>query len=295
MSSGRLSGRTRAGHGGRGRINPRWVLCLAGLVLAAGSAQAEERDQPFARAAAETCVPTDTAPVNIEKSAEDGVFIAPTGQRYFTSDLYFPDPRPAPEDSGTDGVTGAVSGFEAFPNGPANRWGLTPAWIVLRDGDAGELLQAVQLMEGAAVFAPEQADSACAGLLRLAETAARRDHRGLWADKTAAPVYSAARPGLIEEKTGDYVIVRGRVVSLGKTESTRYLNFGKYWKTDFTATLKTSDEAIFNAALGRSGWKVEELAGKFVELRGFVQVRDGPHIALPHPEQLVVLEHPAFD
>ncbi|WP_299818111.1 hypothetical protein [uncultured Roseibium sp.] len=271
------------------------ALCLAGLVLAAGYARADEKDQPLVRAAYDACVPADISPVAVEKSAEDGVFVAPSGQRYLASELHVPDSQPGGTLSAAGLAAGVASGLEAVASGPENRWGLTPAWIVLRDGDAGELVQAVRLMEGAAVYAPDQEDSACAGLLRLAETAARREQRGLWGDKTAAPVYSAARPGQLEEETGNYVIVKGRVVSLGKTESTRYLNFGKYWKTDFTVTLKASDEAIFDAALGRSGWQVEKLAGKFVELRGFVQVRDGPHMALRHPEQLVVLEHPAFE
>ncbi|PVB61156.1 hypothetical protein DCO57_13070 [Labrenzia sp. 011] len=275
----------------------RRLVCLAGALLAARSALATEADpQMLARAAHETCVPADAVPVKIEGPAEEGVYVDPAGQRYFASDLYFPASGPDPEEEAAD-VTAADAGpvLEAVPLGPPNRWGLIPAWIVVRNGDEGQMLQAARLMDGAAVFAPERADSACAGLLRLAETAARREQRGLWGDKTAAPVYSAARPGLLEEKTGDYVIVRGRVVSLGKTESTRYLNFGKYWKTDFTVTLKTSDEAIFDATLGRSGRPVADLAGKFVELRGFIQTRDGPHMALRHPEQLVVLEHPALD
>ncbi|KZM51074.1 hypothetical protein OA90_05175 [Labrenzia sp. OB1] len=272
-----------------------WAFGLAVLLLATGHAQADDRDQPLARAAYDACVPADAASIAVEKSEEDGVFVAPSGQRYLASELHVPAPRPKGALSAAGLVVGAAPGLEAVATGPENRWGLTPAWIVLKDGETRELLQAVRLMSGAAVFAPDREDSVCAGLLRLAETAARREQRGLWGDKMAAPVYSAARPGLLEEKTGDYVIVKGRVVSLGKTESTRYLNFGKYWKTDFTVTLKASDEAIFDAALGRSGWQVEELAGKFVELRGFVQVRDGPHMALHHPEQLVVLEHPAFD
>jgi hypothetical protein len=181
------------------------------------------------------------------------------------------------------------------PEIATDRWERIPAWIVSGDGNskrAGDarLWQEIVLERGEAVFAPERAGADCAAALRRAEGKARRAGLGIWRDKGAGLIFSAARPRSFEDAAGRYVIVRGRIVSLGKTRSTRYLNFGKYWKTDVTGTLKSADEEAFNAVLGRSGRSLDGLSGAFVELRGIVENRDGPHIALRHPEQLVVLD-----
>lgn|GEM_PF-1984796 len=296
MSSGRLRSERQAKKSGRGPVDARLVVCLAGLLLGRGAALAGELDQTIALATYQACVPAAIASVGIETVDEDGVFADASGQRFFASDLYRPNAAMALESTGyLGGGSGSSTDIEAVPLGPENRWGLVPAWITVRQAGEVQLLQSLLLSEGVALFMPGRAEGACADLLRQAEGEARRNRKGLWEDKAAAPVYSAAKPEPLLERTGDYVIVRGRVVSLGKTDSTRYLNFGKYWKTDFTVTLKTSDEAIFDAALGGSGRHVEALAGKTVELRGVVQEWDGPHIALHHPEQLIVLDPPAFE
>jgi hypothetical protein len=222
--------------------------------------------------------------------AGEPLFLSADGTRYFASDVRF---------SGRGGEHMALvsrndlsanGDFAAVPVGPPNRWGLVPAWIVFRESGGPRLWQARQLEEGHALFAPAHAMADCADALRRAEGRARRAHAGVFGRKDAGPIYSAARPGTFKETAGRYVIIRGRIVSLGKTARTRYLNFGKYWKTDVTGTLNASDEEDFNAALERAGWSLEALAGRYVEMRGIVEHRDGPLIALRHPEQLVVLD-----
>ena len=176
-----------------------------------------------------------------------------------------------------------------------NRWGLVPALFVAREGDETRLLQVRELELGQAVFAPEWISGSCADLMRAAERRGQEARLGVWADPDGhSAVYSADAPEQLSERTGEYALVRGRIVSLGKTSRTRYLNFGKYWKTDVTATLDAEAEIVFDTALERTGWRVADLAGKLVEVRGIVEERDGPHIFLRHPEQLVVLEHPVF-
>lgn len=178
----------------------------------------------------------------------------------------------------------------ALPVAEPNRWGLVPAWIVRQNSDETLLLQAEILENGAAMFAPETATGDCADLLRAAERTARRARSGHWSRAAGNRLFSTWEPEPFAGHDGHYVIARGRVVSLGKTASTRYLNFGRHWKTDLTVTFRSSEENMFNAALGRSGHKVDDLAGHSVEVRGVLQERDGPYIALRHPEQLVVLE-----
>ncbi len=240
----------------------------------------------------DACVPMAVSAVPIENLAPGGLFVAASGQRFFASDLHRPpEALPAGADLGRGNTLAAPLRFEAVPLGPENRWGLIPAWIVVSSGDQPRrLYQEEQLHQGGAMFAPERSEGLCADRLRRAERDARIEGEGLWNGDEEPPVYSTAQPDLLQKRIGRFVIAQGRIVSLGKTERTRYLNFGKYWKTDLTATLKASDEEAFNAVLGRAGWGLEGLTGKTVELRGVVQDHDGPLITLRHPEQLIVLE-----
>ena len=211
------------------------------------------------------------------------------GARFFATDLrpFASEERNGP--ASADLMTGAAN-LSALPVAGPNRWGLVPAWIVRQDRDETRLLQAEVLESGEALFAPDAAAGACADRLHAAERAARRARSGYWRAAAGNTLFAAWEPDTFAGHDGHYVIARGRVVSLGKTASTRYLNFGRHWKADLTVTFRSSEENMFNAALGRSGHKVDDLAGHSVEVRGVLQDRDGPYIALRHPEQLVVLE-----
>ncbi|MEM8703518.1 MAG: hypothetical protein AAGF82_16970, partial [Pseudomonadota bacterium] len=188
-----------------------------------------------------------------------------------------------------DPMTGAGR-LLALPAAEPNRWGLVPAWIVRQERGVSGLFQADLLERGEALFAPGVAAGDCADILRAAESTARQAGSGHWSGDAGTVLFSSWEPETFSGQDGHYVIARGRVVSLGKTAGTRYLNFGRYWKTDLTVTFRSSEEGAFNTALARDGHTVDALVGQRVEVRGVLQERDGPYIALRHPEQLVVLE-----
>jgi hypothetical protein len=262
------------------------AICFAGL----NTVEAETSEREMALTAYEACVSRPAAAISVTWQPTDGVFRAASGERYFASDVHLPGfGRHA--SAGDDLGTNSRVDLQAIPLGPANRWGLVPAWIVQVDEEEKRLLQFADLQRGKALYAPDQSSGVCAGFLRHAEASARKNKKGIWDSGSRSLVYSASAPRKLEKAAGAYVIAQGRIVSLGNTRSTRYLNFGKYWKTDFTVTLKTSDEGSFNTELVHSGWRIDALAGQVVELRGVVQLKDGPHIALTHPGQLVVLEN----
>jgi len=176
--------------------------------------------------------------------------------------------------------------FFAHPIGPPNRWGRAPAWIEARQPDGTQRLWQEFLLENSiAVFAPRHASAACAQLL-------------LSLPQETDGVAGAGKPRLAEATTslerlsaraGTYVIVQGRLISLGKTERTRYLNFGRNWSSDLTATISVKDEPRFADWLDEQGFSFENLPGKALELRGYVTVDRGPKIELTHPAQLRVL------
>lgn len=264
------------------------VLWLS-AVLGAGAAPAAE-PQLAESAALRACAPDRSGAVTVTFDAADGLFRSAAGDAFLATDLRHPGPDTGAPASLQIRSDGQSRRFSAVPLGPPDRWGRVPAWIVVTRAGQAELWQARQLEDGHAVFAPRRGTADCGTALRRAETRARQAEAGFWHRNGPARIYPADRPGAFSDAEGRYVIVRGRIVSLGKTRSTRYLNFGKYWTTDLTGTVRTRDDQAFNAALGAAGWTLDDLAGRFVELRGIVERRDGPHIALRHPGQLLVLE-----
>ena len=269
----------------------RVFLQLCFTVSLFGAAEAGD-GTAYAEKALKACAQESSEAVSLVEKNPDGVYVGISGQRYLPVDLR--SAKSARRLTGDGHETEDLEylrHLKAIPAGPANRWGLVPAWIVeVREGSRF-LVQAIRLERGEALFAPGLAGAACADLLRRAERSARAQKIGIWSDLGSSPLRATWRPKEFEGLTGHYVIARGRIVSLGKTRSTRYLNFGNFWKTDFTVTWKSADEESFDLALGRSGWSIDDLKGKTVEVRGVVQMRDGPLITLHHPEQLVVLEN----
>jgi hypothetical protein len=168
-----------------------------------------------------------------------------------------------------------------------DRHGRQLARIALGDGsDLGESLVAagVALAGPAPHAAP---DGPCRRRLLAAEAVARAAGRGLWGDGTFT-VEDAADPALTA-RAGRYAIVEGQVVSLGKAGRTRYLNFGRRWSLDFTATIAESE------GVWPRGWGIgpPALAGSRVRVRGWLEADDGGLVRLGRPDDLERLDEPA--
>lgn len=260
-------------------------LCVAGPF----TVEAEDTSREIPVSAIEACVPENAETIRVSWQPEEELFRDASGARYLASETRSPVAWRSSAAAEGFGNNPEVF-FEAVPFAPANRWGIIPAWIIVNTGTERRLLQFEDLERGNGLFAPGHSTADCARFLRHAEAGARKRKLGIWGAGTGTGIYPANAPEELEKVAGEYVIAQGRIVSLGKTRSTRYLNFGKYWKTDFTVTFRTSDEESFNNALVHSGWKVDALAGQVVELRGVVQLKDGPTIKLSHPGQLLVVE-----
>jgi hypothetical protein len=136
---------------------------------------------------------------------------------------------------------------------------------------------------GAAIAAPALAHSACFPALMQAERAARARNLGIW--KTDR-VRSAHRPAALASRIGRYTLVAGRVLSLGETRSTLYLNFGRRWSRDFTATIAIEDLDAFMAA----GVDARSLEGAAIRVRGVLLQSGGPLVEISHPAQIERLE-----
>ena len=128
---------------------------------------------------------------------------------------------------------------------------------------------------------------ACLPDLYAAETTARTGKLGIWAD----PYYTvrrADRPADLAALTGHFELVEGRILKAEKTGGRVYLNFGRYFKEDFTAVIEAKALRLFAEAKRDP----LQLGGALVRVRGWIDTEDGPRIEITHPEQIEVLAVP---
>jgi micrococcal nuclease len=125
---------------------------------------------------------------------------------------------------------------------------------------------------------------ACLPDLFAAETKARAGALGIWAD----PYYRvrrADRTADFASLSGHYELVEGRVFKSEKTGGRVYLNFGRYFKEDFTAVIEPRALALF----AKDRLDPLRLTDALVRVRGWIDLRDGPRVEISHPEQIEVL------
>jgi hypothetical protein len=116
------------------------------------------------------------------------------------------------------------------------------------------------------------------------ETRARTMKLGIWSD----PYYTvrrADRPEALAARAGHYELIEGRVLMADESGGRVFLNFGRYWKEDFTAVIDRSAVEMFID----SGLDPNRLGGALVRVRGWVDHHDGPRVEVTHPEQIEVL------
>lgn len=125
---------------------------------------------------------------------------------------------------------------------------------------------------------------ACLAELIAAETRARTMKLGIWTD----PYYTvrrADRPEALAANEGRYELIEGRVLLAESNGGRVFLNFGRFWKEDFTAVIERNAVRLFADA----GLDPLMLEGALVRVRGWVDNRDGPRVEVTHPEQIEVL------
>jgi endonuclease YncB( thermonuclease family) len=162
---------------------------------------------------------------------------------------------------------------------PLDRYGDLVAQVERADG---LWLQGALLERGLAQVQTGPDEVARAAAMLALEQAARAARRGLWRQPAFAP-----RPAdQLADAVGSFQIVQGRVLRVAPTDHYVYLNFGRDWWSDFTLRLRRAE---LDAGFQRSPVDVLALAGRRVEVRGFVLDAGGPLIELSHPEQIQVL------
>lgn len=159
---------------------------------------------------------------------------------------------------------------------------LAHAFVARDDGEVWAQLYMVEAGLARVYSFPD--NRKCLDVLLAAEGRARTARLGIWAD----PYYSVRAADRVEDllkRVGHYELVEGRVLLADRRGGRVYLNFGRFWKEDFTAVIEAPALRLFDAD------DVDPLTfeGMLVRIRGWVDDRDGPRIEITHPEQIEVL------
>ena len=128
-------------------------------------------------------------------------------------------------------------------------------------------------------------DVFCQPELLALEATARERRLGVWADDRYKPL-DANQSERLRERVGSFVLVEGRVRSIGERKQRIYLNFGGLWAEDFTIIIpRTTWKQMLDRGLG-----AEALKGRRIRARGILQPWQGTAFSIGMPDMIERLE-----
>ncbi|MFC0240374.1 thermonuclease family protein [Rhodopseudomonas telluris] len=161
-----------------------------------------------------------------------------------------------------------------------DRYGRQPAFVFV-DGEAVSLqvalLAAGHVLVGLGIPQPD-----CRAELLAAEASARDSKRGLWS--SGAALKNAENVEDVLSRVGRFSVIEGRILSVREAGGTIFLNFGRRWTRDFAVTISRRILGPFEAA----GIAPKSLENKRIRVRGWVERRSGPQIAVRDVGQIEV-------
>ncbi len=168
-----------------------------------------------------------------------------------------------------------------------DRYGRTIAHVMsTRDGNA-TWLQGALLNSGHARVTSIAGGSVCINEMLTLEAEARHDSRGLWAN-AAYRAIDANDTRALDRQRSAFAIVEGTVASVAQRSTRTYINFGRDWKWDFTATVPKS---VIKNSTGAVN-KLASLSGRRVRVRGWIERRNGPMIEVTDLDEIEDLTAP---
>ena len=130
--------------------------------------------------------------------------------------------------------------------------------------------------------------------LIAAENHAISQRSGIWSDRSPGRAYFVAadqgNTGLprVHDAIGRFVLVEGILRAVEHQEWRTYLNFGSDWRRDFTIALE--DDVRRRLAKDPSPDDAfSDWTGQKIRVRGIVENRGGPYIAVDNPDWLCLM------
>jgi len=165
-----------------------------------------------------------------------------------------------------------------------DRYGRVMAQVFVMKGDQRIWVQEKLVGSGLARVISSKENRGCIPELLSAEEAARNSRLGNWATGLFA-VKQAASEDVLTGLAQNFEIIEGRVENVAEVKGRVYLNFGKNWRRDFTATIPGDAAKLFPGEADA----LSKLKGRSVRVRGWLENVNGPSINITHPEQLELL------
>jgi endonuclease YncB( thermonuclease family) len=176
----------------------------------------------------------------------------------------------------------------AFAGARIDRYGRLQAQAILVGPGGRRWVQGHLLGHGFARAYALAGNRACGEELLAAERAARLARRGLWAE-AAYQIRRADKPSELLRYRTTFQVVEGKIVRVAEVRGTIYLNFGRYWRRAFSASLRRYDRQL----LGEHAVRPKDLEGKVVRVRGWIEERRGaPVIDLSVAGNLELVDAP---
>jgi endonuclease YncB( thermonuclease family) len=165
-----------------------------------------------------------------------------------------------------------------------DRYGRLIGHVFITGGTEETWAQYEILTKGYALVAPGGDNRACLSYLRGVERKARDGMLGLWGE----PFYvmkEAQYPDDVMTELGRFALVGGKVISVRESGGMLYLNFGRRWTEDFNVTIPKRNQRAFITA----GVDPKNLAGRRIEVRGWIEEHGGPAIEAARLEQIEII------
>ncbi|NDA45724.1 MAG: hypothetical protein EBY21_00285 [Alphaproteobacteria bacterium] len=146
------------------------------------------------------------------------------------------------------------------------------------------LTQAV-IDAGLGLAQPGQIPRSCLLALYRAESKARQERIGFWADQDFA-VLQASDQQSLRDRAGGWVLVEGNILTVNETKFRTYLNMGPRRGTDLALVIAKANLKLFQ----QKGLAPQALVGKRLRVHGLVALRPGPLIEISGPDAIETLK-----
>ena len=162
-----------------------------------------------------------------------------------------------------------------------DRYGRQLVHVYVRRQGQRLWLQDLLVGLGQARVNPEQLTAACATVLLTRESEARRARRGLWRN-SAYDIRDASKERALMRHRSTFQLVEGTVRDVATVRSRTFVNFGRNWRTDFTAGInrRTATKAGINNSM------LSAMKGRRVRIRGWIDRRGGPFVTIRSMKQI---------